>query len=263
MGLEAVAHEPSRSGAKFGAALAAGVVLALLAALWIRATDRRRRHGRLIGHTPARRLQGSLQGSPTPISIPADYRAAGVIFFTSAEDGEISQLLLGVEERKVRLRELGRGAGGTRNMPVLIFPQGKREAWDSNFVATAQREFLEETGHSAVAAELDSFVEAAESSTKDLPATYFEYAKMGVIFCEVPSKISELRHAVSPGQKQVVRPVWVRAKELREALMSPHADAEVRTAAGPVPLFPMTRRFLTTDYCKRWLALAPRPRARR
>merc|ERR1712183_568473 len=73
------------------------------------------------------------------IAIPADYKAAGVIFYTrvaSSEGGWVAKILLGVEKRKVQLSDLGEGPGTDRR-EVLLFPQGKREKEDVDFVATA------------------------------------------------------------------------------------------------------------------------------
>merc|ERR1712046_304987 len=114
--------------------------------------------------------------------IPEDYRAAGVLFFTRrVECGKIAQVLLGVENRKVKLKDIGEDLAGSAPRHVLLFPQGKREAWDKDFVSTARREFEEETGDpTGLATRLEAPVLEHR--------IWYEPAKMAVVLCEVSAQ---------------------------------------------------------------------------
>jgi len=214
--------------------------------------------------------------APDEAGIPQEYKAAGVLFFTREKssissqvsrllpgaDGaasQVSRVLLGVEERKVSLRELGSGSG-TAKRRVLLFPQGKVEKCDrASFVETARREFIEETGDpGGVLAE--HLKEWDSRSDKQLPPSWFAFAKMAVVFCEVPEQHAVESAADAFDSSLPMRAVWVDADDLRRALASPSNAAEVKTDAGLFPLFPMTRRFLQSGDSKRWLGMAPRPR---
>lgn len=205
--------------------------------------------------SPAEESSSVVQTVPLPRHIvPEDYRAAGVVFFTRAvESGAVSQVLLGVEERKVSRKDLGLGAGSVR-LPVLVFPQGKRERCDQGFVDTARREFLEETGEDAAGLCERLAALAAEGP----PVIWYAPAKMAVVFCEVPSDSAAVSGQCLPPQELALqsalplRPVWVEAHELRRSLAAENAD-EVSTSIGRFALFPLAKRFLQTRTVAQWL----------
>jgi len=211
-----------------------------------------------------RRCAREADVEPVPgATIPKDYRAAGVIFFVRGLDGDVAHVLLGLEERKVSLKEhhAGKGTGWRR---LLLFPQGKREPTDRNFVDTAMREFVEET---ADAAGLSQLLEPAASGEKEPPpSAWFQQAKMAVTFCEVGVAGSTpplLATAEDEGQAEAppltLRPVWVHAGELRRVLAAASGRTEVHTDFWWFSLFPMTRRFLRTVGVTRWLGRAAGP----
>lgn len=238
----AVQRPPDTFGVRFKLAVAA---TATVVAIILAVRPRRRR---------ARCAAAAL---PLQADVPGDYRAAGVIFFTRDVAGDVAHVLLGVEERKVSLRELGVGSG-TAKKHVLLFPQGKRELSDRGFVDTARREFVEETADLAGLA--DHLETAAAGDAPPPPAVWFVQAKMAVLFCEVPG--SSIDIAPTTTSTLPLRPVWVAAGELRRALASASNATEVKTELGWFALFPMTRRFLQTSGASQWLGTA-RPRVAR
>ncbi|CAE7853646.1 hypothetical protein AK812_SmicGene40137 [Symbiodinium microadriaticum] len=226
--------------------------LALLVCVWAVCRLRRARQ------QPRRRLKG--------FPVPEDYRAAGVIFYTVDELQNVGQMLLAVEDRKVSLRELGVGSGSGQKR-VLLFPQGKREQEDAGFVATARREFIEETGDPT---SLSGYLEGNALST------WFPAAKMGVVFCEVPASAAEPFSQRAPApqpeprprrqqprqqEKQSqqkkpwpLQPVWVDVSSLRSALKS--STGQVATTIGLFHLFPVTRKFFLLDEVSDWLGIS-------
>lgn len=193
----------------------------------------------------------TFQGTaPVPSDrVPADYKAAGVIFYTLDALGEVSRVLLGIEERKVK------EPGSVSKMsPVLLFPQGKREEVDkASFIDTARREFIEETGDpTALAPYLTGDPQEGGSGV-----AWYQSAKMAVVFREVPFTACTRFPPVEEESAQGVpmRPVWVDAMELRKVLRSRSASAEVQTDAGKIPLFKVTRGFFCTAAARRWLAI--------
>jgi len=203
-----------------------------------------------------RRRRTRLRASVLPGSeVPEEFRASGVLFFTRDVAGSVAQVLLAVEERKVSLRELGHGSGSARRQ-VLVFPQGKREPEDGNAVATALREYVEET---ADPGGLAVHLQAAASGAASLSTSWFPSAKMAVVFCEVPP---EAYTASTNTQANTVplRPVWVSCEKLCDAMevsaLGGGKAVELETKLGTFPLFPMARRFLQTPDAKRWLGTA-------
>eukprot|EP00929_Paragymnodinium_shiwhaense_P003548 TRINITY_DN104111_c0_g1_i1.p1 TRINITY_DN104111_c0_g1~~TRINITY_DN104111_c0_g1_i1.p1 ORF type:complete len:376 (+),score=63.92 TRINITY_DN104111_c0_g1_i1:63-1190(+) len=201
--------------------------------------------------------------------IPEDYKAAGVIFFTRDPDNkEVSSLLLGIEERKVPLRDLGEGSGSAKRS-VLLFPQGKRETYDKGYLDTARREFVEETDDpTGLASYLEKLLKAGKEwwreSSPVLPRpTWFQAAKLAVVYCEVEApemdKLTEAMEKRSKHCKFPLRPVWVNATQLRKALNSPNPGFEVVTKVGPFPVFPLHRRFFRMPEVRRWLEMARVP----
>eukprot|EP00434_Breviolum_minutum_P004991 symbB.v1.2.004404.t1/scaffold247.1/size253962/4 len=206
-------------------------------------------------------------------TIPEDYRAAGVIFYT-LEKQEPCKVLLAVEERRVSLKELGLGSGSGQRR-VLLFPQGKREPEDeADFISTARREFIEETGDPT---------NLARHLEGDLDRTWYMAAKMAVVFCEVPSDEATMegfksQAAPKPTPKPKARrqqprqqekeahqhkplplqPVWVNASDLSSAV-KPTSTGEVNTDIGRFHLFPVSRKFFQIAEVSRWLGVvAPR-----
>lgn len=205
-----------------------------------------------------RRCARRATGDEGTSAIPEEYKAAGVIFFTrDTQTTDVQYILMGVEERKVQLRDLGRGSGtGLRN--VLLFPQGKRETYDKGFLDTARREFLEETDDpSGLASYLDEVERTQEWSKKP---SWYPPAKLAVVYSEVPrQEVAKLSYEIaSRGKfsKFPLRPVWVEAAELRRALASPNTGAEVLTSLGRFPIFPVHRRFFKSADARRWLEMA-------
>jgi len=141
----------------------------------------------------------------------ASYKAAGVIFFTQ-EAGQVLNVLLALEERKVSAKLLGieleaGGSGASKvSTDVVVFPQGRREKKDEGDpVETAMREYHEEMGNfGALTEHLLRFYEDDAESCSDSKAAprakpepvavaragsfvmYFGLARMVVVFCEVP-----------------------------------------------------------------------------
>lgn len=198
-----------------------------------------------------------------------------MLFFTRGADGDVAHVLLAVEERKVPLKDLGRGTGSGK-LPLLVFPQGKVEPEDKSFVDTARREFVEETADAGALAACLAEAEAAmasEGGACTLPVAWFMMAKMAVIFCEVERvHAAEAGDDVLPSLEPAVvaqelpfplRPVWVEAAVLRNALASSLPGVEVLTSLGSYPIFPMARRFLWTAPAQRWLDGPLPPLARR
>lgn len=232
-------------GIRRATASIAAVLATVLAALTaIRARLRRRR------------ARSALLTRPPESPVPPDYRAAGVIFYTRDSTGDISHVLLGVEERKVPLRELGQGSGSAKRR-VLLFPQGKREPSDRGFIDTARREYVEETDDPArLAWHLE---DAISGKTPPLPSTWWADAKMAVVFCEVPESSTVVGGTQPVQEKLPLLPVWVSAADLRRALASTSASSmDVKTKLGWFPLFPVTRRFLQTAGILKWLGMAAR-----
>jgi len=226
-----------RAGSKWSR-LAAAATVAAITAITFALRPRRRR---------IRLLASSLPES----EIPADFRASGVLFFTRDATGSVAQVLLAIEERKVSLKELGQGSGSARRQ-VVVFPQGKREPADGNAVATALREYVEET---ADAGSLAVQLQAAATGSASVPMSWFPSAKMAVAFCEVPPEASSVCSTVnSQADTLPLRPVWVSCENLRHALEGGKA-IELETKLGAFPLFPMARRFLHTPDAKRWLGI--------
>lgn len=197
--------------------------------------------------------------------VPADYRAAGVIFFRRGVGGAVSKVLLGVEERRVRLKELcGGSPRGSAQRQVLLFPQGKREDIDADFVDTARREFVEETADPWGLSGLLLTAGVLGPQRAQLPIVWFEGAKMAVIFCDVTDLlgVDDAQSVLAPAafagasseQQLPMRPVWVETKELLRALSSSHQDEELDSGAGKFPLFPLARRFFRSAHVARWLA---------
>lgn len=238
---------------------------------------RRRKRGAPRGHTARTAHQAMALPSRAPVphdDVPADYKAAGVIFYTLDAMGMVSSVLLGVEERKVQLKDLGDSAGGSAKLRVLLFPQGKRENEDTGYVDTARREFEEET---ADPTGLMSWLTGDEECR--CAVAWNPSAKMAVIFREVPFAScipfprdadhgggSEGSVGVPPsGYRETpelpMKPLWVDALELRRTLLAESPSAEVRTELGSFPLFPMTRRFFRTAAAMRWLGLEPKPKS--
>ncbi|CAL1137883.1 unnamed protein product, partial [Cladocopium goreaui] len=202
--------------------------------------------------------------------IPEDYRAAGVIFYTLDRAKQLCKLLLAVEERRVSFRELGVGSGSGQKR-VLLFPQGKREPEDEgDYLATARREFIEETGDPS---------NLARHLKGELGRTWYVAAKMAVVFCEVPSeeatmdafKVSAPAKPAPKARRQQARkqekeahqkkalplqPVWVDVSDLRSA-MKPSDTGEVKTEIGPFYLFPVSRKFFQIAEVSRWLGVPP------
>lgn len=190
---------------------------------------------------------------PPKSAVPTGFRAAGVIFYTRTATGAVDKLLMGVECRKVNLKELGIGQGaGQRH--VLLFPQGKREAEDLGYYQTASREFLEETG------DPDGLLQYLKPSIS--PAFWWEPAKMAVIFCEVPPLAASLADPIarhqgaadrSPSGALPVMPLWLHASVLGKAMETGTASDALVTPLGDFPLFPMTRRFFKVVPVWQWL----------
>lgn len=214
---------------------------------------------------------------PSTAMVPEDYRAAGVIFYTNDELSGVGCVLLGIEERKVPLRELGLGSGSARKK-VLLFPQGKREAEDANFIDTASREFREETGDAT------DFADHMQAGC--ITASWYPAAKMAVVFCEVPASAAPMPQAAQvlpprPVEKQwrlqlrqqekqsqqkeslPLKLVWVHASDLRACLETANPGCKVATELGQFPLFPVTRKFLQSSSVLRWLGSSKPPRRRR
>lgn len=240
-----------RSAPGLGRAVSAAAVAAALLALFAALRTRLRRQ----------RSRRATAPPPPQSEVPASYRAAGVLFYTRSSAGDVSHVLLGVEERKVPLRDLGQGSGSAKRK-VLLFPQGKREPYDRGFVDTARREYVEETADPFGVAER---LEAAVSSTTPLlPSTWYADAKMAVVFCEVPASCvlaagdaETVKRAQTPTEELPLRPVWVEAGDVRRALAATStASRDVKTELGWFPLFPVTRRFLQTAGVLRWLGVA-------
>ncbi|CAK9097330.1 unnamed protein product [Durusdinium trenchii] len=227
---------------------------------------------RLYERRPRRRRSSVVRGA----AIPEDFRAAGVIFYTMNAQ-ELGKLLLAVEERRVPLRELGLGSGSAQKR-VLLFPQGKREPEDEDYVATARREFVEETA---------DFGDLARHLKGPLEAIWYIAAKMAVVFCEVPASVVEeseearssqaaapAKPAPRPRRQQArqqekdaqkkkalpLQPVWVDASDLRIALGS--SAGEVETQIGRYHLFPVSRKFFQIGEVSRWLGLVAPSRHR-
>lgn len=134
-----------------------------------------------------------------PESGAAGYKAAGVIFYTQ-EDGQVRNVLLAMEERKVSAKQLGieveSGMEGKDkiNTDVVVFPQGRRERKDEGDpVETAMREYHEETGNfGALTQHLLRFYEDDADDEQGITSQgksfifYFNNARMVVVFCEVP-----------------------------------------------------------------------------
>ncbi|CAK9097332.1 unnamed protein product [Durusdinium trenchii] len=153
---------------------------------------------RLYERRPRRRRSSVVRGA----AIPEDFRAAGVIFYTMNAQ-ELGKLLLAVEERRVPLRELGLGSGSAQKR-VLLFPQGKREPEDEDYVATARREFVEETA---------DFGDLARHLKGPLEAIWYIAAKMAVVFCEVPASVVEESEEAAAPAKPAPRPRRQQARQ--------------------------------------------------
>ncbi|CAE8589017.1 unnamed protein product [Polarella glacialis] len=146
--------------------------------------------------------------------MPEDaYRAAAVVFFTRDASGSVATVLVAVEERKISAAQFGLDQKGKVTLPVVVFPQGRKEKKDKNdAVETAKREYIEETlDYGGLSKFLDfadfggaeSGEEAEEATTKRASggdgvissiwtgsgnlALYFPPAGMTVLFCEVPA----------------------------------------------------------------------------
>jgi len=223
----------------------AGLLAAALAAVAVAARWRRLQRF-------ARRRQ------PPSGAVSKDYRAAGVLFYICDASGEVSHILLGVERRKVPLRDMNAGSG-TAQRQVLLFPQGKVERVDKNCFDTAMREWIEETEDPAGLASL--LQRSADGVGQPLPVDYYENAKMAITFCQVGEDGSTPPVVTSAKKTLQLRPVWVAVAELRHALASPSGSAELSTELGRFPLFPMTRRYLQISGVMKWMSMA-RPNRR-
>eukprot|EP00930_Biecheleria_cincta_P044426 TRINITY_DN30543_c0_g1_i2.p1 TRINITY_DN30543_c0_g1~~TRINITY_DN30543_c0_g1_i2.p1 ORF type:complete len:287 (+),score=40.92 TRINITY_DN30543_c0_g1_i2:44-904(+) len=211
---------------------------------------------------------------PSTAIVPEDYRAAGVVFYTNDKLSGVGYVLLGIEERMVPLRELGLGSGSAPRK-VLVFLQGKREPEDANFIDTARREFMKETG--------DAMGLADHMQAGCTTASWYPAARMVVVFCEVPasdvvrpqaaqvlpSRPAEKQRRQQPRQQEkrskqkeplALKLVWVHASDLRACLETANPGSNVVTELGQFPLFPVTRKFLQSSSVLRWLGSFKPPR---
>jgi len=126
---------------------------------------------------------------------------------------------------------------------MLVFPQGKHEDEDDDHLATAKREFIEET---ADPSDLSRFLK----DTDDTLAVWYKEAKMAVCFCEVP--VEETLRAPPARLGRPLKPVWVEVSALRRVLAQP-VSSKLDTGSGTHVLFPMTRKFLSTAQARLWM----------
>eukprot|EP00928_Gymnodinium_smaydae_P023720 TRINITY_DN19464_c0_g1_i1.p1 TRINITY_DN19464_c0_g1~~TRINITY_DN19464_c0_g1_i1.p1 ORF type:complete len:313 (-),score=59.88 TRINITY_DN19464_c0_g1_i1:41-979(-) len=227
--------------------LATAAAVTLAALLLLRACARLR-SARAEGRAPTPTAAGHCARR----EIPGNYQSAGVLFFTRDPRGVVDRVLLGVEERRMSREELGfRGSPDAEKLPVLGFPQAAREDWDRGYIDTALRGFAELT---ADPQGLSKYLQrAATSDAEPPPATWFTNTKTAVIFCEVDPEYSRS----DPDVPALVplRPRWVEADELRNALASSSPVAELQTSFGSYVLSPTARRFLRCGDAAQWLGI--------
>mmetsp|Transcript_26107 Transcript_26107/g.56614 ORF Transcript_26107/g.56614 Transcript_26107/m.56614 type:complete len:510 (-) Transcript_26107:162-1691(-) len=172
------------------------------------------------------------------------YTAAGVIFFTRDAEGKVTNLLLGVEDRKVKFKDMGEDKPGQSTMKVVLFPQGKVQKRDADFVATAKRELLEETGEDLLVKRMDQYLPGCS----EVPAHFLENAKMMVVFIQVGEDGFDPPPFEGKEGAQMSL-FWVPV----EMFAGDKKLTTLDTPSGEFPLFPVTRKYISCRQFQAWL----------